>query len=587
MRRISICGLSLFIAASGVSLSARAAEQTAVKPADDEEDNAPENDAQGTIVRLEANLAYIDLGEAKGIQPGVVLRVLRTITAKHPVTGEELTDHFPIGKMTIEQVSRVLSVGRLERRISDVVKVGDKVTLIPRPTPSAKAARAGAQAAPRPGSSVIGEAPTSKPGQTTAPAGEAEAVALSRAFERTLGLAPGKRANILSEYVLAHPNSPYAAALTGDIALYRRWEASLRHAPDPDGPDSEHARAEEQAAAEKKRRLEGLTIIAALPNQMTAGDPIELAITMRNPAAVQAAFAYVRRPTDNSYERISLKPDGDGYFRGRLPSVIVAPPSFELFMEAIGPDGEQVTSGNPLNPFEITVDPPAVPPSTGPRGRSEIHGFFEYVDFNRFKGNDYYLVTEGDFTYRPGGWLAGVSSGFGVLYGRGGRNDDLQQLTESTLCGGGGTTRLPAACGQLAGFNYGYFETEFRFGKWVSMAPRLMIGQTVTGPGAGGELKLRIGQVNGTNLQLAASYFQNFGALGSLHLEWNVVPGWPMGAAIIVTNQPAQGDVGVRIVYQIAYRARPWLQPALRLGVAARNIEQIGLNLGFGLLAAW
>ena len=60
-----------------------------------------------------------------------------------------------------------------------------------------------------------------------------------------------------------------------------------------------------------------------------------------------------------------------------------------------------------------------------------------------------------------------------------------------------------------------------------------------------------------------------------------------MGASVIVTNQPAQGDVGVRILYQIAFRARPWLQPALRVGVAARNIEQIGLSLGLGLITAW
>jgi hypothetical protein len=114
-----------------------------------------------------------------------------------------------------------------------------------------------------------------------------------------------------------------------------------------------------------------------------------------------------------------------------------------------------------------------------------------------------------------------------------------------------------------------------------------MVGQTLSGPGVGGELKLRIGQVTGTNLQLAAYYFKDFGALGSLHLEWNVVKSVPMGAAVIVTNQPAQGDVGVRILYQIAFRARPWLQPALRIGIAARNIEQIGLSLGFGLITAW
>ncbi len=560
MRRQLLSALSILVAACLAQPSARAAD-------DDEADDSPEA-PQATIVQIEQDVAYVDLGESSGIHPGGVLRVLRTIKARHPVTGKELTDHFPIGRMTIEQVSGVLSFGRLERRITGVVKVGDMVGTMPRPAP-ARAADAG----------------RARPQATPQQAADPEAAALSRVFERTLGRQPGQRIEILSEYLSTHQASPYAAALAGEITIYRRWEAALRRPAQQEGPDAARAQREAQAAAEKQRRLGRLEIGAALPTQVTAGDPIELAITTRDPSAVQAAFAYVRHPSENSYERVALRADGDGYFRAPLSPAIVTPPSFEIFLEVVGADGERVTSGSPLAPYEITVEPSAAPPRTGPRGRSEIHGFFEYVDFNRFKGNDYYLVAEGDFTYRLRGWLAGVSSGFGVLYGRGGRNDDLQQLKDPSMCAGGGASS--AACGQQVGFNYGYFETELRFGKWVSMAPRIMVGQTVMGPGAGGELKLRIGQVTGTNLQMAASYFQSFGALGSLHLEWNVVRGWPMGAAVIVTNQPAQGDVGVRIIYQIAYRARPWLQPALRIGVAARNIEQIGLSLGFGLITAW
>lgn len=549
----------------------------APNPADESSDGEDdEDDEQWTIVQIDRDVAYFDLGDSPSIAPGATLRVLRTVSAKHPVSGKLLVDHFPLGKIVVDEVSEVLSRGRLEKRIAGAVRIGDVIR-----APIAKPSRPAPGATPR----RTAADPAASPQPAPPPAVPPEAQALSRVFEMTLGRTPGQRALLLSEYLSAHPTSPYAAALQAEIAVHRRWEEAFQAAARrPPAPAPDPRSAATQAAAAQQRSRERLTIRAALPDRVTAGDPIEVALTTRDPSAARAAFAYVRRPEENTYERVTLQPDGDGYFRGALAVAVSAPPSLEVFLEVIGADGERGAYGTSLAPHEIIVDPAPAPPQTGPRGRSEIRGFFEYVDFYRFKGNDYYLLSEGDFTYRPGGWLAGVSTGFGVLHGRGGRNENLQRLKDTAVCA---SAPVPPECGAAAGFNYGYFEMELRFGKWVSAAPRLLIGQTVSGPGAGGELKLRIGQVTGTNLQLAASYFQNFGARGSLLLEWNVIRSWPMGGAVIVTNEPAQGDVGVRIIYQIAYRARPWLQPALRVGVAARNIEQIGLNLGLGLITAW
>ena len=38
----------------------------------------------GTIVQLERGTAYVDVGASRGLRPGAVLQVLRTVTAKHP-----------------------------------------------------------------------------------------------------------------------------------------------------------------------------------------------------------------------------------------------------------------------------------------------------------------------------------------------------------------------------------------------------------------------------------------------------------------------------------------------------------------------
>src|SRR5438477_435216 len=66
-----------------------------------------------TIVQIERGTAYIDAGANRGLRPGAVLQVLRTVAAKNPVTGETIVDHFPIGTLTVEQVGQVLSYGRL------------------------------------------------------------------------------------------------------------------------------------------------------------------------------------------------------------------------------------------------------------------------------------------------------------------------------------------------------------------------------------------------------------------------------------------------------------------------------------------
>ena len=205
-----------------------------------------------------------------------------------------------------------------------------------------------------------------------------------------------------------------------------------------------------------------------------------------------------------------------------------------------------------------------------------LEGYFEFVDFNRFRGNDYYLVTEADFMYRVGTWFYSVRTGFGILSGRGGRVADLDNSNDPALQKGG-----------VVGFNYGYVETEFRFHRLFAMSARLLGGQTMRGDGIGGELRMRIGNETGTNLVLGGSIASDIGALGLLQLEWDVIRGWPMSASVIVTNQPIQADLGVRLVYQIGYRAKPWIQPTFRIGYDVRNIEHGGLSLGVGLVLSW
>jgi hypothetical protein len=254
---------------------------------------------------------------------------------------------------------------------------------------------------------------------------------------------------------------------------------------------------------------------------------------------------------------------------------LIRPPAVELFVEVVDASGPTVTDGTEAEPksIPITTLPPG-PASPGP-GHSAVRVFTEWVDWNSYRFNDWHALVESDFMYRLGGTLYSVRLGFGALRGRGGKVADLD---------GPDTTKNQ---GHEVGFNYGYIEGELRFGRLVGLAARLTAGETFAGPGVGAEVKLRIGPETGTNLVVGGSLVSDLGALAQLALEWDVIRLFPMSASVIVTNQPAGEDVGVRLVYQVALRARPWLQPALRIGYDARNIDHGGVSVGLGLVMGW
>ena len=82
---------------------------------DEPDDEVSEHD--GTIVRIEGDLLYFDVGGERGLRVGQSVRVLRTIIAKHPVTGKRLVDHFPLGTLIVEGWAAMLSYGRAQRRM--------------------------------------------------------------------------------------------------------------------------------------------------------------------------------------------------------------------------------------------------------------------------------------------------------------------------------------------------------------------------------------------------------------------------------------------------------------------------------------
>ena len=529
----------------------------------------------GTIVRVEPGKVYFDLPAARGLREGQTIRVLRTIAARHPVTGAELLDHFPLGTITVEGVGAVLSFGRADKRIAALVKVGDAVQLetpiIAKPERVSEAA--GDQKSEAKAQTQARVETEEDPGEEVPPTAQSDTPAseIGRVFQSTLGRPLEERIQILHSFLKARPDTPYRALVGREISSLSVIAQTLSVAKSRSEEAGARAEAEQKALAMEP------VFGGTLPAQLYDGDPLEIAIYAANPTEVTAAFAYVRPSGQLRFQRLPMAPDGDGYFRARAPRELVTAPSVEVFVEVFG---KEITAhhcfGDSRLPTTIPVYLlPVGPKNPGP-GHSAVRGFFEFVDFNRFKGNDYYLLTESDFMYRLGGVLYSVRTGFGVLYGRGGSVNDLDRSNDPEL-----------QKGHEVGFNYAYVEAQLRFHRLVALSGRMLGGQTVQGDGLGGELRLRIGNELGTNLVLGGSLATDIGALALLQLEWDVVQNFPMSASVIVTNQPAKEDIGVRLVYQIAYRARPWIQPALRIGYDVRNIQHGGLSIGLGLVMSW
>ncbi len=584
------------VAATPPARAVPAATAPAPAPASqDDDDDEPDDEVgehDGTIVRIEGDLLYFDVGSERGLRIGQSVRVLRTIIAKHPVTGKRLVDHFPLGTLSVEGVGSVLSYGRVQRRIGPLVKIGDVVN-VSQPAekraatstgPASPAAAERSRSAPSPtAASAPAASATTSPDRSgaassdtrpvTVPAAVAEptpAQQVQQVFERALGRPLSVRIQIFEDYLTAHRDSPFRATIEQELAHLRATQQTLAAAAE----QLARARQERTRAGDSDDTRSDLPIANVLvPRRIQAGEPLEVTVYVGNPGNVRQAVLYVRRDGDYTYQLAPFKEDATGYFRILVPSRLLTAGTVELFVGLHDVMGRQsIHAGSAERPSQVVIDPPIGPPPPPGPNHSAISGFFEYVDFNRFRGNDYYFNAEADFMYRIGGVLYSVRTGFGTLSGYGESVRNLDELMLSP---------------RPVGFNYGYVEGELRFHRLVGLAARGLAGQSRAGAGGGAELKLRIGSELGTNLVIGGAIISDFGALAQLKLEWNVIRSWPMSVTVVATNQPVQTDLGVRLIYQVGWRFKHWFAPTARIGYDVRNINHGGLSLGLGVVMGW
>jgi hypothetical protein len=491
---------------------------------------------QAYVLRIEGSDAFVDIGRADAATPGAKLRVYRVIEARHPATGKVLRDRFLLGEAEVLEAGEALSRIGGAKDLLVRLEVGDEVELASAPpvaptVPSAPAA--------------------SKPG--TPPAPDAERAALRAAWDAALKLPPAERARVWEGFLAAWPRSELAGPIREEITLLRAAPQAPTSEEDSDTPVQ-------------------TVVKTAAPNTALVGEPVVITLTHLAGPAPHAAMVHWRAPGAPGFQTLHLRAEPTGHFRARLPQEAVAEPALEYFVEVADEEGaSQVVSGSATSPQRVAIH---LPPSARPierdrRSRVRIHD--EYVDFNRFKGNDVYNLFEVDFLYRVLTTVHSVRVGFGSYQGRGTPKELLD--TDTTP--------------RRVGFTYGFSELEVRLHPSLAGLGRVSAGVNRQGLSTGLELGVRIGSETGTSLTLRGATLSKIGKRANLALAWDAVEGWPMSAEVVVTNEPIGEDLGVRLLYTVGRSVTPWLDVSARVGYQLRDINHSGLTLGLGTTFHW
>lgn len=580
--------------------------------------------AGGHVLRIEQSDIYVDLGARDGVGAGTRLVLYHEVVAKNPVTGATLRDRFPLGQLTVTRAGEHLAVAVAPEDIAHRVAVGDQVEL-------ATDARAfidpwqraiEVRTALHEAGAAPGQAPATTPGapserQQQARQAVAAAAAAEAAWQATMGQAPAERIAVWEAYLGAHGDSPYAAAVTREIASLRQQmaaEESIRvQLADPAGRRAE-IRAAQLAAVLPALDLDAALAVLA-PADVYEGTALALAFAVLAPGQVARAWLYYRGPGDEGFARVALRPDGDAYLRGAIPADAVRPPSLDYFVEVAAPDEAPSASpdagstpravlGSQQEPRRIAVQPRMEEPPPDLDDRSRVTMLMDYVDFDGGLGGgfDQYLHAEMDFMYRFIRPIYAVRVGFGTLGGVGGPKDLIDASPDDCLDGSG-----MYRCRRVD-YNYAYIELEHRFSDTVAVMLRPQLGRgssdllmngsrgrcnTANSASCdnfndlGVRARIRFGDERTTNLTLGVGLSQNVGNMFEAAYTWSVIPRFPVKLAAQVTDQPVPEDFGVRLITDVGWRAVSWVYPSVRIAYQARDVDHSGISGGLAANFDW
>jgi len=509
----------------------------------------------GTVVGIDENDLIIDIGSDSGLSVGSSLEIWRPLKLKHPVTGKVLTDRFKIGTIELTQVRKSVSLASPSGKLTRDPEKGDVILL---PAPKA--------APPPPPEPSVPAPPGSGPPPPPLSPEEEDARAIGALLDSLRGADLETRIRRYEEFARRRPSSKYTRTIQEEVA-------SLRRLASPRGA------ARESETAPAVLGFEG-------PQEVVAETPIRIGIELNDLAI--GAVLHARVHGEANYRSYPMTTEGKGYFGATIPADRVSLPSIDYFIEASTEKGlASAVAGTPEQPREIDV---LRAPKNGPPDRAgiKIAIMTDYADFNRLRNNDRAWVTEGYFGMRFGDTgVRALRTGFGVYRGIGGSVEELDEKN------------LP---GRPIGLTYGYLEGELGIVSSFAFIARASVGLLDEGISGGGQLLMRIGNDQRTNLVIGGELLGGVGLKTIAQLELNVFPRFPILLRSETTNQPAgtakvsatdtgkavgTASVGVRAIAQVGVRIVPSLTISARGSVQGRNIRHAGPGFGGGLSYEW
>ncbi|MFT3697139.1 MAG: hypothetical protein QM831_28615 [Kofleriaceae bacterium] len=541
--------------------------------------------AEPVVLAIDGNDIYVEVGAKDGVGAGARLTLIHEVVATDPTTGKQLRDQFALGELRVERSGDGVSVAHADEALAKRVLAGDQVRLV-----------GDKKQYVDPWQAKVDSAPHVQPG-----AAPIDHDGLARqAWQDTLGQPPEARVARWQELLAADPGTPLRRAIEIEVKSLRSQIAArdqaIAHAKEPTRDRA--ARIAELAFALSKvdPSIDAEVIAAAPIPSAQPGKPLAMTFLVRAPAKFQKTYLYARVQGETGYHRSELVPDGDAYLRGTIAAV--EPPAIEWYAEA---DGRPVL-GSLEMPRVIAVAEPLVEPPPA-QGRSHIDMHVDYVDWDGKlgKGYDQYYQAEADFMYRFLTPVYSMRLGFGTLSGTGGPKDVIDHSTNCMDANG------QYRCERID-FSYVYTELELRLRKNVALMVRPQLGVVTTDnmagadashctsrdtegcqfmTGAGGRLRLRLGEEIGTNLVLGASFSRGVGTLLEASYHWLPARVVPVQITVQVTDQPVIDDFGVRLIGDVGYRQLGWFYPSVRVSYQARSLDHTGVSGGMAMNFDW
>ncbi len=508
---------------------------------------------RGSVVKIEAQEVYISIGVDRGVTGGAAVRLKRPVSLKHPITRATVQDWIPVGVASVTQAGSVMSRAVVGELVGSI-KVGDTAeVLVDRPDLRKQPDPVVAPVAPVPGPQIDPDT--------------AEVLGL---FASQSNQPIEARIAAWERYLSTRGNSKYAAAIRRDL-------------------DELHRMRDEMLPPTTARSTEVMVNVGhEPPKRATAGAQIPVVFVLDQPDRIASAYLHYRPRGNRTYKSMLLVREHDIYLRGTLPAEAVQAPGIDYFVEvSTSSGGSGLAVGTPVNPIAVDVAKPSILDKFGSApGRSSVKLAADYLDFATLEQRDgdrtdRMVTATVDFTYRFDSWVESVGVGYGVYSGSGGFRDmtwdDMNIIPRS-------------------GFNYGYADIEVGEdveGVHLSAGGQLIAGVGKVTPdkpggfGLGAEGRLRIGERDGTNLALIARTISQVGFLSDIRFGARPLERVMIGVSVGATNQPNDGDIGVKLGTELEILAGSNVSILLRGSWQGRSTLHGGLGGGGGLGFYW